>query len=657
MTMSGIDRDELGELLSAYLDGALGARDTAMVERVLRDDAAARRLLDELRRTVELVASLPRHGAPESIAEDLQQHAERGALLGDEDDVAQHAHRRRPSLARFLSMAAVLALIVGGSVWVIVGGGGMRGRRGDAVVADRGVERDAPGADDTRVAMGVPAAPDGADGARGRSRALSEAATGVGGGVAGDFADLDRKLAAGATRAVVLAHAFANEPLRLRIASGSDRGRDALAAGLAAYLGGAGVVDVRAVARDVGSEGASGPGSGASGGEGLPASFFYVGAPGVNFAEAGTRQMLVRVPAEKVEGLIARLDALQTDDMFVSLQSGPLPVLGWQDARRAMLRIARPAVAYAFEAPTVIADRGAAVGRRVGGSVGGAAVSPGGTSPAAPVSGPSAPASPSEGSASGEAAPASGEAPAGAGGDSVIGEVLALMGIDRATQRVVAAAARDEHGAGSVEAERDVVVERSGALAGGGGSGGGSAKVAGDASAAAKRRAKAAAGRPAVVKRGAKEETGALSGGTSDAEALAAAGDVEAAEGGSKRGVRGADDAAGASAAVGGGASDVVGPPSGASGDAVADAAGSGKKRARRAKRHADGGVSPDATALASGGRHRGIRPARGPDATREGPEGTREGPEGTREGSGGGDRGQRPARGPDGTREGPDGT
>ena len=78
-----MDMERLGEQLSAYLDGELSEQEKALVERALREDAGARRLLDELRRMAANVESLPRHAAPDSILEDVRFQLERSELLGD----------------------------------------------------------------------------------------------------------------------------------------------------------------------------------------------------------------------------------------------------------------------------------------------------------------------------------------------------------------------------------------------------------------------------------------------------------------------------------------------------------------------------------------------------------------------------------------------
>ena len=51
MVMGDVKPEQLGETLSAYLDGELDAADTARVERWLRDDPSVRDQLAVLRRT------------------------------------------------------------------------------------------------------------------------------------------------------------------------------------------------------------------------------------------------------------------------------------------------------------------------------------------------------------------------------------------------------------------------------------------------------------------------------------------------------------------------------------------------------------------------------------------------------------------------------
>ena len=66
--MADMKPEQLGETLSAYLDGELDAIETAKVDQLLRDDRSVREQLTVLQRTVKLARSLPRHGAPSTLA-------------------------------------------------------------------------------------------------------------------------------------------------------------------------------------------------------------------------------------------------------------------------------------------------------------------------------------------------------------------------------------------------------------------------------------------------------------------------------------------------------------------------------------------------------------------------------------------------------------
>lgn len=103
-------RPEQLEQLSAYLDGELTDAERVSVERLLAADPAARALLDELRRTAELVAGLPRAEAPLDFAENTVARLERADLLGEA--ATPVGATRRPWLARGLALAASLALVV-----------------------------------------------------------------------------------------------------------------------------------------------------------------------------------------------------------------------------------------------------------------------------------------------------------------------------------------------------------------------------------------------------------------------------------------------------------------------------------------------------------------------------------------------------------------
>ncbi len=105
-------RGKLEEQLSAYLDGELSADQRAEVEAFLAGDEQARRLLEDLRRTANLLQALPRAKAGEELIDALRGRLERKALLG-EPAAPPAVTRRRPIrsyAARWAAVAAVLAL-------------------------------------------------------------------------------------------------------------------------------------------------------------------------------------------------------------------------------------------------------------------------------------------------------------------------------------------------------------------------------------------------------------------------------------------------------------------------------------------------------------------------------------------------------------------
>ena len=78
--MTELNRDNLNEYLSAYIDDELDESERAEVERLLRADPAVRSRLEALRQTVNLVNALPRQNAPPDLLDDLTNRAERELL-------------------------------------------------------------------------------------------------------------------------------------------------------------------------------------------------------------------------------------------------------------------------------------------------------------------------------------------------------------------------------------------------------------------------------------------------------------------------------------------------------------------------------------------------------------------------------------------------
>ena len=69
--MAAGEADKPGADLSAYLDGELPAEQARRVERQLEQSDDCRQTVEQLREVSDLLASMPRHNAPEELTRDL----------------------------------------------------------------------------------------------------------------------------------------------------------------------------------------------------------------------------------------------------------------------------------------------------------------------------------------------------------------------------------------------------------------------------------------------------------------------------------------------------------------------------------------------------------------------------------------------------------
>lgn len=321
-------REQIGELLSAYLDGELDVEETAVVERLLRDDEAAREQLAVLRRTVELVQSLPRHDAPGALAEDLQARFERSELLAGFGEPEPDASRARSPMPAILSMAAMLAIVAGGLWFMALSGGADRpGENKLALVteAEELAEDRLPGEFDDAGPVGLsggsrvdsPASVSRLKTEDRRSQLLASAT-------------LDQKLASGMKLESARGHAFKNEPLRLRIKAGDEGAARLVSERLLSRLAKMGATDVAKVGslKSVDGQG--------------PESFFIQGISHRNFGEGAGTQILVRASRRQFDELLREIGRIGRKVSSISFASGPLVVRGLREVRVALGRFARP---------------------------------------------------------------------------------------------------------------------------------------------------------------------------------------------------------------------------------------------------------------------------------------------------------------------------
>jgi anti-sigma factor RsiW len=293
------NREQLGELLTGHLDGELDAKQSQVVERLLRESVEARALLGDLRKTANLVQALPRHAAPGGIAADVQSRIERLALIGDSAGPASAFSRPRSPWRRVLSLAAMLAFSACG-VWLI--SDVYRTRESNDSRSAAGEPSDGVFAtvDDTSVAeQAVPEMP-------------SEAVLAS--------LNLEQKLSNGMGVEAVSQHVFANEPLRLQLIV-KDRGEmDAVTRKLNKVL----ESQLTALPEEPEQRAQLTK---------VPDSFFFQGRAHVNYAESNNRQILVRAPQDALVKLVDEATDTAPRDESVTLQAGLFEVSGRSDVK------------------------------------------------------------------------------------------------------------------------------------------------------------------------------------------------------------------------------------------------------------------------------------------------------------------------------------
>ncbi len=373
--MTDIDRDQLGEWLTAYLDGELSDEEAALVERHLAEDPESRQLLDELERTASLVSSLPRHRAPDSIAEDVRARLERGELLDAGDQAGSIPQGRRASgLGRF-AMAAMLGFIVIGAIWVVVEQHQKKGSTPSAVALVDPEDKRAPKTltkkafaprekrEESSRSKKRPGGSRGRGPSKGSVASTPQDVDTVAGPVIGkerdvlgegqpaatsdallSVLDVRQKLAANVDVELLRDHRFENEQVRLKIRVSSQAEADLLSGRVLAHLAGQDIA---------GLDGRSSVGSSAR--------FYHTGKPDVNFKGTGQRQILVRASADQLEGLIGDLGVEPDASDDVVLSVAKIPFHGITQARTVMRRLG-PAIAQARSSQLGISDKYEALG-------------------------------------------------------------------------------------------------------------------------------------------------------------------------------------------------------------------------------------------------------------------------------------------------------
>ncbi|RME36652.1 MAG: hypothetical protein D6788_11160 [Planctomycetota bacterium] len=292
------DPEQIGEQLTAYLDGELDEPQRREMEKLIARRPEVRRRLEEMRRVSHLVSSLPRHDAPPSIAEDVQRHLERSALVDDWDGGRDEAPPVRLGWGRGLAVAAVVTLVAGVG-WFLT-------REGQPGFTESLTFREKETVSPPPPAKRVPPPPSALQG-------LVASAT------------LEQKLEAGLGPQVVKEHRFDNEPVRLEVHARSRSARDEIASRLVAYLAEASLTDAGTLETAASKSAPR-----------RVEAFFYRGRSGVNFRAHNEQQILVRAPKKTLKTMLDQLADLASGGERIALQAGPARMRGAANVRAAL---------------------------------------------------------------------------------------------------------------------------------------------------------------------------------------------------------------------------------------------------------------------------------------------------------------------------------
>lgn len=110
--MSNSNQEIIEARLASYVDGEIDAGEQAEIERHLNQNPQYRRLLDDLRKTREMLRALPRESAPGEFSDAFFSQLERSSLLDGPAD-SEPANIRMPAWSPILAAAAILLLTLG----------------------------------------------------------------------------------------------------------------------------------------------------------------------------------------------------------------------------------------------------------------------------------------------------------------------------------------------------------------------------------------------------------------------------------------------------------------------------------------------------------------------------------------------------------------
>lgn len=280
-----------------------------MVELALQRDESARRELQQLRATVQLVQSLPRHPAPAAVANAVRAHLERQALIGEAPARTRPTRSRLFRVTQWLSAAAVFGLLAWAGWW--------------------SVGTEAPGRSDTRMAGGTEAAGTPMKPAEQTPAPSTLAGVPMTRNDAPSGPTFEEKQSSGADWNTLSQHAFAGEPVRLQVYLADERERDAVAQRIGQRLQQEQFVDAGQAPESAAVQGAA------------RRPLYFEGRAGVNFDNPQQRQILVQAPPAQVAMLMNEIRPKDKSSEQLWLRT-PTKTIGGFDEARTVLETMSP---------------------------------------------------------------------------------------------------------------------------------------------------------------------------------------------------------------------------------------------------------------------------------------------------------------------------
>lgn len=120
MTQHNIDKPEIEELLSHYIDGELSEREQTEVRRMAANDERFAERLIRMQKQKELLENLPVESAPDGITDVVRGALERKFLLNQTPAAADGVAGARNLFARHAMTAAIIFVLFGGLLYLVM---------------------------------------------------------------------------------------------------------------------------------------------------------------------------------------------------------------------------------------------------------------------------------------------------------------------------------------------------------------------------------------------------------------------------------------------------------------------------------------------------------------------------------------------------------